>query len=1391
MGTLVEKETFDDKFEHEKNEQYSPSIDCPNTENFNDKFEHEKSEQYSPSIDCPNTWRSAFIILSFIFATLLACMKFVNRISLSSIVQLKAGIRAEEVASNKKFVTLQRQTDVLLNEYFLDLEKEKAKISTLSGQLATRDDVILSNGRSLELLNQENESQLSQLFDDNAILNSRIVELEDLNRKGSDLIDLANENKLQLHELINDKTILSKHIVELEGLNQQKHAMHVMIENQMKEDKAKSIEITEDNLALNKCMTEMKGRIADMDMVRLHMAANEVEMMNQSDNDKNTIMMIRNQCTELQSIVDDSMINNKTSDDYREKLNCEIQEDKATMVELKVQSTELQRSIDEMIIEKKMSTEILADLDLRVLQLDSIVSSENDYKDKLDMSHTVIYELEKKVMEESVLSAGLDKQIKELSITLNDNLDKYLELDQNIHVECLNVAVLRGEKDIQVAINKTLDTLMGTIIVIRGEKCELTEKVELLHSELLTVRTQEGIAKTQFEVDLLTLQNDKIKNNEKDFVLSNVVRIERDQNMQGKAILESRIQELESDLKKQKIQYETQEELTAAKVFLDSRVAELEGELAAHRSESMTLEEQSICSQKILNKSIAEKILLDNKIVELLNEMQINTVSAQKLSEKYEISNNLVSQLECKMRANKSQLTESLGEYNHFVSKINTLEANETVLNNRINQYEKEKGVDREVDQDRDVEVLKSESREYNHLVTKINSLEANETVLSNRINQYEKEKEVDKEDQEREELMSRSAEEKAALLTLKVQEKHDEFLVAKEIADDRIAELDSQLIRNEKQLDDIAKESTFAKSECSKLQSSIDDMMGDKKMSDDYIVILESQIKEDYTKLSEISDLRRTLEADKKDKKVSDDRIVLLENWGKESERYTKKLLNQNALLETRMKSLHTRLRDLKAQRSVRADAFFLSESAIKESDLEIEAFQKGIEALTKKSPLNSPFKDELSPVKGSDGEDENCADDTEEVGMSFFASVAGDEDSYSDKSSDCEDPDRSSKMFRDIGTPEKNLNSHEKNLKSHESSVNSHEKSFEMFQDVNTPMKTPEASSDDSHKYLDYSLRERDADSPGSNVNLSNMSLGMFGDVDSIPSYEAISNIKFDFVKDRSSNNIQGVSNDDNDLTTESQRMIDLETVRNNDKEEGHVKPINESFSSKDESNSQSNSSFDIFKDVNSPICPYPAGATGPLTSGPQSISSHSINPNPRKNPSILVTIPSNNSTPIKKPFTPSPRKNNSTTSPKNSHLTPSLRRNLTINPKTPQCNVLVLTDHDTPESIDSKATVPLIDVPSVKKPSKSPHEKLSSGVQPLQLSNLTINPKTPESINSKATVPWNDTWDIHFKKPLRSPQKDISSGVQPHPLTPRKSQVLKDLSPADCNTRNNNKN
>jgi hypothetical protein len=456
----------------------------------------------------------------------------------------------------------------------------------------------------------------------------------------------------------------------------------------------------------------------------------------------------------------------------------------------------------------------------------------------------------------------------------------------------------------------------------------------------------------------------------------------------------------------------------------------------------------------------------------------------------------------------------------------------------------------------------------------------------------------------------------------------------------------------------------------------------------------------------------------------------------------------------------------------------------------------------------------------------------------MSFFASVAGDEDSDSDKSSDCDDPDRSLKMFKDIETPEKNLDSHERSVNSHEKSFNSHGKLFQMFRDVITPIKNLEISSDDSHKYsLDMSsniFRDinsidninsmkmfRDVDSPDSNVTLSNMSLGMFRYVDSIPSYDSISNSKFDFVKDRSSEYIQEESNDDNDLSTESQRIIDLEILRDNDKEEGYVNLIHESFSSKDDSNSNSNSSCDIFEDVNSPICSHPGGpytvgphtggphpgglytvgphtggphldgpfgphpgglyTVGPLTGGSPSVSPPSIN---RKNPSLLVSIPSNNSTPIKKPFTPSPRKEPSMTP--NLHLTPSLRRNLTMK---------------TPESITSKAIVPLIDIPSVKKPLNSPHK------------NLTIDSKTPkgnvlvltdhdtsESINSKATVPltdvpsvkkpWHDTWDIpSVKKPLKSPLKNNSSGVKPVKLTPRKNQVLKDLSTADCNTRNNN--
>jgi hypothetical protein len=152
-------------------------------------------------------------------------------------------------------------------------------------------------------------------------------------------------------------------------------------------------------------MTEMNERLANGDVVLFQMEANGVELMKQSDNDKNIIMMLRKEPTYLQSIVDDLLTDKKTSDDYIDMLKCQNQEDKATMAETKVQSTELQRIIDEMIIEKKISTEILADLDLRVLQLDSIACSERDFRDKLDFSHTVINDLEKKVINDSFLYA--------------------------------------------------------------------------------------------------------------------------------------------------------------------------------------------------------------------------------------------------------------------------------------------------------------------------------------------------------------------------------------------------------------------------------------------------------------------------------------------------------------------------------------------------------------------------------------------------------------------------------------------------------------------------------------------------------------------------------------------------------------------------------------------------------------------------------------------------------------------------------------------------------------------------------------------------------------------------------------------------------------------------
>jgi hypothetical protein len=394
-----------------------------------DEVRHKDSkieQQCSPSDDCPNTWRSAFIILSLIVSILFACMKQYfessNGTNSSSTIQLKAEIDAKEVAYNKKSVILQRLTETLLtskNECFLELEIEKTKNKVELDKLVTSYEMRLSNDRNLQLIDQADKSRLDQLINDNTILNSRVGELEELNKRGIELIDLANTDKLQLSDLNNDNQILNKRIVELEALNMKEHALHivlqetydeiftskdiamreindvkvslnncnielestrriadgmiaekkisddhiVMLQSQIKENKAKLNEMSTDNVSLVSRVKELENIVSEADIIQLRMEAKEIEMNNQLFDDKNIIMMTKKQSSELQIIIND------------------------------------------MVNEQKISAEAVAQADfMRVQQLDLMACSEKAYIDKFNVYQTVISELEKKVGDGPALS---------------------------------------------------------------------------------------------------------------------------------------------------------------------------------------------------------------------------------------------------------------------------------------------------------------------------------------------------------------------------------------------------------------------------------------------------------------------------------------------------------------------------------------------------------------------------------------------------------------------------------------------------------------------------------------------------------------------------------------------------------------------------------------------------------------------------------------------------------------------------------------------------------------------------------------------------------------------------------------------------------------------------
>jgi chromosome segregation ATPase len=245
------------------------------------------------------------------------------------------------------------------------------------------------------------------------------------------------------------------------------------------------------------------------------------------------------------------------------------------------------------------------------------------------------------VIDKGLIIAGLELKIKDLSITLNENLDKYLELDQNISEECLNVAVLRGEKDIQVAVNMTLNMFLTA----RKEKYVLIEKIESLEEELLIMQTQEK--KTEIQIEELIMNKaeleDQMNKNEGRFY-----------ELKGK--IEILHCELATKLTQEKIDKAQFEELTMSKAALECQI-----------NEEKTLLTESVVEN---NRLLIECNQLEYHQNQYKTQEKLSTAQFEELTMSK-------AELQCQMHDSKTRLNVSKAQIEILNTEISTMQMQE------------------------------------------------------------------------------------------------------------------------------------------------------------------------------------------------------------------------------------------------------------------------------------------------------------------------------------------------------------------------------------------------------------------------------------------------------------------------------------------------------------------------------------------------------------------------------------------------------------------------------------------------------------------------------------------------------------------------------------------
>jgi chromosome segregation ATPase len=526
----------------------------------------------------------------------------------------------EQTESLNRMITLEGQ---ITNDK-AESDELAGAVSGLKGRLVEEEEaslILKENSKSLKETLEKMELDHTESLDRIAALESQIT-LDKMERHelAEALSRLAEEEAASLI-LKEQSTSLQESIDEMVAQKMSVDDQIVELMTRAESDKVSAVGLQDTIEKMGLDHTESLNRIA---VLESQITSDKMELNKLKTGlaeEGAASMILKENSISLQGMHDELLVAKQLADERLLVLESLVKEEQDSYVTLEAQLLALQETYDEVFVAKQIADDRIAELDSQMIrnakQLDEIAAESKITSDGY------VNELKIRLAEKEAASLIL----KEHSVGLQETIDK-MELG---HTESLN--------RIAVDLDKTNEVMLAQKVSVDIQIVELRTQAE--SDKVSAVGLRESLGKMELDHTeslnrMITLEV-QIAND----TAESVKLLEALSEFKGRLAEE----EAASQILKEEI-VSLQETVKDMSKSSDVTIVELKSRLAEEDAASLILKEHFVCLQETIDEMVAQKISVDDQIVELMTQAETVKLNTDELLQRSMTSKDRILELE-------------------------------------------------------------------------------------------------------------------------------------------------------------------------------------------------------------------------------------------------------------------------------------------------------------------------------------------------------------------------------------------------------------------------------------------------------------------------------------------------------------------------------------------------------------------------------------------------------------------------------------------------------------------------------------------------------------------------------------------------------------------------